>query len=174
MSLTESGIGIVPTPPTPGPGPRPRGPPGLGQPRPSNHGPFSGQNTVHFKWATFSAEWAMAKCIFCTRGVIIFAEWAMFPPNGLRSPNGPRSIQRRQFLTITVHSAAEWATLAAEWTTFPPNGRRSPPNGLRSAEWATRRMGDATKNVPKLILKPPRQILLEFVTFMQALALVPR
>ena len=50
----------------------------------------------------------------------------------------------------------------AEWTTFP-------------AEWATiRRMGDATKNVPKFILKPPKQILLEFVTFMQALALVPR
>ena len=31
MTLTESGIGIVPTPPTPGPGPRPRGPPGLAQ-----------------------------------------------------------------------------------------------------------------------------------------------
>jgi len=28
MTLTESGIGIVPTPPTPGPGPGPRGPPG--------------------------------------------------------------------------------------------------------------------------------------------------
>ena len=63
----------------------------------------------------------------------LFAEWATLP-------NGPRSIQRRHFCCVTVHSAAK----------FQPNGRCCSrmgdvwrrmddvsPNGRR-AEWAMR------------------------------------
>ena len=64
----------------------------------------------------------------------LFAEWATLP-------NGPRSIQRRQFCCVTVHSAAK----------FQPNGRCCSRIGDVAAEWATfgaewtmfRRMGDA-------------------------------
>ena len=64
----------------------------------------------------------------------LFAEWATLP-------NGPRSIQRRQFCCVTVHSAAQ----------FQPKGRCCSRMGDVAAEWATfgaewtmfRRMGDA-------------------------------
>ena len=64
----------------------------------------------------------------------LFAEWATLP-------NGPRSIQRRQFCCVTVHSAAK----------FQPNGRCCSRMGDVAAEWAMFgaewamfcRMGDA-------------------------------